>query len=93
MSKRLQVLIDETELGELRVLAKRHGMTVSEWVRQAIRTARRTESAIDPGRKLDVIRSASAHAFPTGDIDQLLAQIERGYLGDEMEGVRQDPSS
>jgi len=80
MSKRLQVLVDEAELQELRMLAERHGMTVSEWVRQAIRAARRAEALGDPARKLEIIRSASAHAFPTADIEELLAQIERGYL-------------
>jgi hypothetical protein len=57
-------------------------MTVAEWVRQALRTARATESAADPGQKLKVIRAATRHSFPTGEIDQLLGDIERGYLGE-----------
>ncbi|MGH8905022.1 MAG: hypothetical protein ACRD0K_00510 [Egibacteraceae bacterium] len=57
-------------------------MTVSDWVRHVIRAARRHEASGDPARKLEVIRTASRHAFPTGDIETLLAEIEHGYLDD-----------
>ena len=80
MSKRLQVLLDEHELVELRSIAERHGTTVSEWVRQVIRAARRREFSGDPARKLDAIRLATDHAFPTADIEVMLAEAERGYL-------------
>jgi len=33
----------------------------------------------DVGRKLHAIGEAMAHAYPTGSIDDLLAEIERGY--------------
>ncbi len=56
-------------------------MTVSEWVRQALRTARRREPLETGDRKLDVIRAAAGHSFPTADIDEMLAQVEAGYLG------------
>jgi hypothetical protein len=29
--------------------------------------------------KLEAIRKATEHSFPTGDIEDLLAEIERGY--------------
>jgi hypothetical protein len=32
-----------------------------------------------PRRKQQVLRNATAHSFPTADIDEMLAQIERGY--------------
>lgn len=83
MSHRLQVLLDETEFAEIRRIARRHRMTVAEWVRQALRAARRDEPAIDPRRKLAAVREAARHAYPTGDIDCMLAEIERGYLGSE----------
>ncbi|MGI8699626.1 MAG: hypothetical protein ACR2JU_00155 [Nocardioidaceae bacterium] len=82
MSMRLQVVIDDTELAEIRSAAARHGMTVSAWVRQAIRVAHRREPAVAANHKLEVIRRAVEHAFPTGDIDQMLADTERGYLAD-----------
>lgn len=82
MSKRLQVVVDEQELAELRAIAERHGTTVSEWVRQVLRAARRRESSGDPARKLDAIQLAVEHAFPTADIEVMLAETERGYLGE-----------
>jgi hypothetical protein len=80
MTKRLQVLFDEDELGEIQQLARRQRMTVAEWVRQKLRAARVAESVADPARKLEAVRAAAAHSFPTGDIDQLLAEIEHGHL-------------
>lgn len=79
MSKRLQVLFDEGELREIQRAARRARMTTAEWVRSALRAARRTQPLGDAGRKLHVVRTASRHGFPAPDIDQMLAEIERGY--------------
>lgn len=81
MSKRLQVILDDREMQEVRQLARRNRMTVAEWVRQALRAARRTQPASDGAKKLAVVRTAARHAFPTADIDAMLAEIERGYAG------------
>jgi transposase-like protein len=81
MSKRLQVLLDEAEFREIRRIARRYQVTVAEWVRQALRAARRKEPSADLRRKLDVLGAAVAHEGPTGDIDRMLAEIEQGYLG------------
>jgi len=78
MSIRLQVLLEPAELREIRRAARRQRMTVSEWVRQTLRAARRAEPGSDPGRRLAAIAAASGHALPTADIDQMLAEIERG---------------
>ena len=64
----------------IRDIAKRHRTTVAEWVRQTLRSARRQEPRGDAERKLKVIRAAARHEFPSGDIQQMLAEIERGYL-------------
>lgn len=58
-------------------------MTVSEWVRQALRSARRRDPHIGTRKKLEVVRAASKHAFPVADIDQMLGEIERGYQDDD----------
>ncbi len=79
MITRLQVVLDKAELREIRATARRRRMTVSEWVRQALRAARRGEPQQGPRRKLEVVRAASRHAFPTADIDQMLREIEGGY--------------
>ena len=83
MSKRLQVLLDEAEYREIRAMARRRHVTVSEWVRQALRTARQREPVRDVDRKLASVRSAFTHTFPTGDVERMLQEIERGYLSDD----------
>jgi hypothetical protein len=80
MSKRLQVLLEEPELREIQRAARAQRVTVAEWVRQALRAARRRQPIVDPRRKLEAIRSAARHSFPVGDIEQMLAEIETGYL-------------
>ncbi len=80
MSKRLQVLLDEKELREIQRAARGRRVTVAEWVRQALRAARRHEPLGDAGKKIEVIRAAARHSFPTSEIDEMLAEIERGYL-------------
>lgn len=83
MSKRLQVILDEEEYEEIRRVARRRRMTVSEWVRRSLRESRREEPRYDAERKLSVIREAAAHAYPTGDMEEMLREIEAGYLGDD----------
>lgn len=80
MSIRLQVVMDASELDDIRETARRHGLTVSEWVRQTLRQARRREPSAPVDRKLAAVRAAAAHSFPTADIEDMLGQIERGYL-------------
>jgi hypothetical protein len=79
MSKRLQVLLDEAELRELRRAARAHGVTVAAWVRQALQSARRQQPLEAAAKKLAAVRAATGHALPTADIDQMLREIERGY--------------
>jgi hypothetical protein len=82
MSKRLQVLLDDKELREIQQLARLQRMTVAEWVRQALRAARRREPLGDPGKKLEIVRAAIRHSFPTADIDQMLLEMQRGTRGE-----------
>jgi hypothetical protein len=82
MTTRLQVLLEDEEFAEIRRVAKRHRMTVAEWVRQALRRARRDEPVLDPKRKLAAVREASRGAYPTADIQQMLTEIEGEYLVD-----------
>lgn len=82
MSKRLQVLLDEREFTEIQQSARRQRMTTAEWVRQALRAARRSEPRVASRKKLDTVRAAARHAFPSSDVTQMLGEIERGYLGE-----------
>ena len=80
----MQVLLEDDEFDEIRRVAKRHRMTVAEWVRQALRRARRDEPAIDPRKKLGAVRAAVRGDYPTADINRMLREIESGYLdGDD----------
>ncbi len=80
MSKRLQVILQDEEFERLRETAREHGVTVSEWVRRVLRRSRPERSAGDRARKLAAVRAAARHNFPTADIEQMNAEIERGYL-------------
>ncbi len=60
-------------------------MTVAEWVRQALREAKAQEPVRDVAEKLAAIRRAVQYSFPSGDISQMLEEIERGYLADSAE--------
>jgi len=80
MSKRLQVLLDESEYRELSKVARRNHMTLSQWVRSALRAERRREPEARSEAKLAAVRAAARHEFPSASIDRLLEEIERGYL-------------
>jgi hypothetical protein len=82
MTKRLQVLFEDSELRELQRLARQHRMTTAEWVRRSLRAARDAETGADVGQKLAAVRQAVAYSFPAPDIESLLAEIERGYATD-----------
>lgn len=81
MAKRLQVILQDPEYREVQRMARARNMSIAEWVRQALATARRREPLGDTGKKLDVIRDAARHEYPTADVDEMLAQIESGYEG------------
>lgn len=79
MAKRLQVILQDPDYREIQRMARSRHMSIAEWVRQALDRARRREPASNTGKKLDVIRAAVRHAYPTGDIDTILREIESGY--------------
>ena len=80
MTRRLQVLFDEQELDEIQQAARREHLTVAEWVRQKLRAARKPATGEERLRKLDAVHGAARFSFPTADVDQMLAEIESGYL-------------
>jgi hypothetical protein len=79
MTKRLQVILQDPEYREIQRAANAQRMTIAAWVRQALAMARRREPVGDSGKKLDVVRAATRHSYPTADIDTMLAEIEHGY--------------
>ena len=78
MSTRLQVIVSEEEMISLRQAARRTGLTVSEWARQALRRARDVQAGPNAESRLRALDRALACNHPTGDIDEMLADIERG---------------
>jgi hypothetical protein len=78
MSKRLQVLLKESEYREIRQAARVRNLSVAEWVRQALRLVRLNEPSGNADKKIKAVRAAVRYEFPTADIDQMLAEIERG---------------
>jgi hypothetical protein len=79
MSKRLQVILQDSEYREVQRMARSRHISLAEWVRNALALARHHEPLRDAGKKLDVIRAATRHEYPTADIGRLLEEIEGGY--------------
>jgi hypothetical protein len=82
--KRLQVLMDDDELREIQRSARRERVTTAEWVRQRLREARERQARPDIAAKLAAVQTAHRHQGPTGDIEQMLSEIERGYLATDV---------
>jgi hypothetical protein len=83
MAKRLQVILKDPEYREVQRAARARHMSIAAWVRRALEIVRRQEPAGEAAKKLAVIRNAVrlnlGHAV---DIEQMLAEIEQGYLDD-----------
>ena len=79
MAKRLQVILQDGEYREIKRLAAARHLSIAAWVRQALTMARWKEPLGDAAKKLDLIRAAARYGYPTADIEQMVAEIERGY--------------
>lgn len=73
MSHRLQVLIPEALDRRIRKAAQRSRLSTGAWVRRAIERA-----LAEPASGGDPLERLSALGAPTGDVDQMLAEIEAG---------------
>jgi hypothetical protein len=80
MERGLHVLLDDSELEEIQQIAQERQMTTEQWVREALSEARHRETRVES--KLDAVRRAVRHSFPTTDIEQMLSEIEKGYLSE-----------
>ncbi len=82
-TKRLQVILKDPEYREVRRAARARHMTIAAWVRQALEAARAQQPVGDAAKKLAAIRAAvQLNLGPAVDIEQMLAEIEQGYLAD-----------
>jgi hypothetical protein len=78
VTKRLQVILEDSEYKEIQRMARPQHMSVAEWVRRALAAARHREPIGDVGKKLDVVRAAARGEFPTADIDEMLGESRPG---------------
>jgi hypothetical protein len=65
---------------EIRAAAKREEMTVGQWVRKSLRDVRQQKPVKSKEFKLAAIRKALTVNAPTCDIEQMKAEIARGYM-------------
>jgi hypothetical protein len=82
VTKRLQVLLDDSELRTIQRIARREKLTTAEWVRRRLREGAEAGGRPNTASKLAAIHAAYRHEAPAPDIDQMLDEIERGYLSD-----------
>jgi hypothetical protein len=89
MSRRLQVVVADADLERYARTADAAGLSLSEWARQALRTAERETSSGDVEAKLAAIRKAVSYGTDGRevDIEQMLAETEAGYLADIEAGL------
>ena len=83
MTKRMQVLFEDDEYARIQRQARERGVTLAQWVREVVRDAYRRQPRGLVDRKLAAVRAAVVHDFPVAAIDEMLEEIERGYLEGE----------
>jgi hypothetical protein len=78
MSKRLQVLLQDEEYQELAQVCRKQAISIAQWVRGALRKSLQQSRPLSPEKKLARILKFTKHEGPTGDINEILSDIERG---------------
>lgn len=73
------VQLDHLIYAKAKGIAKVKGVTIEEWVNETLRKAVR-EAPEATEALLQSIRRASEVNAPTADIDQMIREIESGYL-------------
>jgi hypothetical protein len=77
-SHRLQVLIPPEMDAQIDKAAQRTRMSKGEWVRQAIQASLRPSIAGKSASREDPVARLAKLRAPTGDMEDVLAEIERG---------------
>lgn len=76
MSKRLQIVLQDDEFRAVAEAAQREGLPVARIVREALRRALAEKN--DPEERIAAVLRFARFGGPTGDIEDLLAEIEKG---------------
>jgi hypothetical protein len=79
MSKRLQVLMQDSEYERIQQAATSQHLAVGEFVRRELRRSCDSLSGKSIDEKLKAIQTALSHEFPVGTIEEINAEIELGY--------------
>jgi hypothetical protein len=79
MTKRLQLLLKDTEYREIQRAARSRNMSVADWIRQALGIIRREGPSGSVAKKIEAIRVAARLEYPTAGVDAMLSEIESGY--------------
>lgn len=78
MSKRLQILLPDDEYRAVERVARRRGKSVSQLVRDSLRRTSAEEDEMDPEARIAAILRFARFSGPSADIEEILADIERG---------------
>jgi len=78
MSKRLQVMLSHDEYRAVTEAAERQGKLVASIVRESLRRTLSEDRAVDPQRRIAAVLRFARFSGPTGDVDDILRDIERG---------------
>jgi hypothetical protein len=79
MSKRLQIILPDDEYEAVAEAARREGKPVARVVRDSLRRTLEEDAELeDPQRRIAAVLRFARFAGPTGDIEEILDDIERG---------------
>lgn len=78
MSKRLQVVLPDDEYRAVSDAARRQGKPVASVVRESLRRTLAEELEKGPDERIAEVLRFARFAGPTGEIEQILDEIERG---------------
>jgi hypothetical protein len=78
MSKRLQIVMPDEEYRAVRRAARERGAPISRLVRDSLRRTLAEDQSRPPEERIAAVLRFARFDGPTGDIDQLLAEIEAG---------------
>ena len=74
-----QVSLEDEEYEDIKHIASRRNMTAEQWIEATV-----SEARVDYHRRVErirrVIEETSHLNFPTADIEDMLKEIESGYL-------------
>ncbi len=78
MAHAIEVELSAEELAEVARVASRLGESSAAWASRALRASLESAREARLAQQLEILREAAGVNGPTGDIEEILADIERG---------------